>query len=48
MIIFIKKYNNTSLYAFAEEMVEEEDDEVDEDDEDDVEQMWDQSGYDGL
>lgn len=29
-------------------MVEEEDDEVDEDDEDDVEQMWDQSGYDGL
>lgn len=29
-------------------MAEEEDDEVDEDDEDDVEQMWDQSGYDGL
>lgn len=29
-------------------MVEEEDDEVDEDDEDDVEQMWDQSGNDGL
>lgn len=29
-------------------MVEEEDDEVDEDDENDVEQMWDQSGYDGL
>lgn len=29
-------------------MIEEEDDEVDEDDEDDVEQMWDQSGYDGL
>lgn len=29
-------------------MVEEEDDEVDENDEDDVEQMWDQSGYDGL
>lgn len=29
-------------------MVEEENDEVDEDDEDDVEQMWDQSGYDGL
>lgn len=46
--MFIQKYKNISLYAFAEEMVEEEDDEVDEDDEDDVEQMWDQSGYDGL